>query len=71
MAKQPKTGRVSLFRGKIRGKPLTLTLTPRHWQLVDDAAARLVLTRADTVALLIHRYAATVTIPTHLHRDDT
>jgi hypothetical protein len=71
MAEQPKTGRVSLFRGKLRGKPLSVTLTPRHWALLDDAAERLVLTRADVVALLIHRYAASVAIPTNLHRDET
>jgi hypothetical protein len=70
MPEQPKTGRVSLFRGKVRGKPLSVTLTPRHWALLDDAAERLVLTRADVVALLIHKYAASVTIPAQLHRDD-
>ncbi|WP_291988233.1 hypothetical protein [Luteitalea sp.] len=61
---------MSLFRGKVRGKPLTVTLTPRHWRLLDDAAERLVLTRADTVALLIHRYAETVQIPTTLRGAD-
>jgi len=58
-----KLGRVALFRGKVRGKPLTVTLTPRHWKLLDDAARRLVLTRADVIGLLLHRYAATVTLP--------
>lgn len=70
MAEQPKTGRVSLFRGKLRGKPLSVTLTPRHWRMLDDAAERLVLTRADVVALLIHKYAASVTIPARLQADD-
>ena len=56
-------GRVALFRGKVRGKPLTVTLTPAHWKLLDDAAERLVLTRADLVGLLLHRYARTVQIP--------
>ena len=70
MAERPKTGRVSLFRGKLRGKPLSVTLTPRHWALLDDAAERLVLTRADTIALLIHKYAATVTLPTKLRDED-
>lgn len=59
-------GRVSLFRGKVRGRPLTVTLTKRHWALLDAAAARLVLTRADLVGLLIAKYAATVQIPTRL-----
>ena len=59
-------GRISLFRGKIRGKPLSVTLTPRHWALLDDAAARLVLTRADVIGLLLHRYANSVTLPTTL-----
>ena len=70
MAERPKTGRVSLFRGKLRGKPLSVKLTPRHWALLDDAAERLVLTRADTIALLIHKYAATVTLPTKLRDED-
>lgn len=64
MAVKVKLGRVALFRGKVRGKPLSVTLTPRHWHLLDEAASRLVLTRADVVGLLIHRYAATVTLPT-------
>ncbi len=64
-----RTGRVSLFRGKLRGKPFTATLTPRHWRLLDDAASRLVLTRADVVGLLIHKYAATVEIPKSLPTD--
>lgn len=66
-----KMGRVALFRGKIRGKPLTVTLTPRHWRLLDDAAERLVLTRADTVALLIHKYAATAQLPARLRTEET
>jgi predicted DNA-binding ribbon-helix-helix protein len=69
MAQKPKTGRVSLFRGKVRGKPLTVTLTPRHWRLLDDAAERLQLTRADLVGLMIHRYARSVQLPARL-RDD-
>ena len=60
---------MSLFRGKVRGKPLSVTLTPRHWALLDDAAERLVLTRADVVGLLIHKYAAAVALPTR-HRDE-
>jgi hypothetical protein len=66
-----KAGRVALFRGKIRERPLTVTLTPRHWALLDDAAERLQLTRADLVGLLIHKYARTVTLPARLRTDDT
>jgi hypothetical protein len=29
-----------------------VTLTPRHWALLDDAAARLVLTRADVIHIV-------------------
>jgi hypothetical protein len=65
-----RTGRVSLFRGKVRGKPLSVTLTPRHWRLLDEAAERLVLTRADLIALLIHKYGRTVTLPAKLRGDD-
>jgi len=49
---KPLAGRISLFRGKVRGKPLSVTLTPRHWALLDDAAARLVLTRADVIHIV-------------------
>jgi hypothetical protein len=38
-----KLGRMALFRGKMRGKPLSVTLTPRHWRLLDAAAKRLLL----------------------------
>jgi hypothetical protein len=65
-----KAGRVALFRGKLRERPLTVTLTPRHWHLLEEAAERLVLTRADLVGLLIHRYARTVQLPATLRTDD-
>ena len=70
MTTKPLMGRVALFRGKVRGKPLTVTLTPRHWRMLDEAAERLVLTRADLVALLIHKYARSVVLPTSLPADD-
>lgn len=63
MSKKPMAGRVALFRGKVRGKTMSVTLTPRHWALLDEAAERLVLTRADVIGLLLHKYAATVTLP--------
>lgn len=68
--KTPQAGRVALFRNKVRGKPLSVTLTERHWTLLNEAAERLVLTRADVVALMIHKYARTVTVPSRLRDDD-
>jgi hypothetical protein len=65
-----KTGRVSLFRGKVRGKPLTVTLTPRHWRMVNAAAERLKVTRADLIALLIDQFASVVEIPFRLALPD-
>ena len=56
-------GPVSLFRGKIRGKPLTVLLTKRHWTLIDAAAKRLVLSRANLVGLLLENNAQTVQWP--------
>jgi hypothetical protein len=61
--KKSQLGRVSLFRGKVRGRTMSVTLTPRHWALLDAAAERLVLTRADVIGLLLHKYAATVSLP--------
>jgi hypothetical protein len=66
-------GRVSLFRHKVRGKPLSVLLTPRHRALLEDAAQRLQLSLGDVVALLIHKYSRTVQIPAskNLVADDT
>jgi hypothetical protein len=69
--KKAMSGPASLFRGKIRGKPLTVLLTPRHWQLLDDAAQRLVLTRSDVIGLLLHRYAASVVLPPKMRTDES
>jgi hypothetical protein len=65
----PRSGPPALFRGKTRNV-VSITLTPRHRQLVEDAMRRLVLSRSDVIGLLIHRYAATVTIPARLAPDD-
>jgi len=56
-----RTGPASLFHGKVR-KPVTLTLNPTHHAKVRNAMKRLGLTRADVVALLIEKYADTVTV---------
>jgi hypothetical protein len=63
--RKARPGPVALFRGKTR-QVVSITLTPRHRALVEDAMRRLVLTRSDLIGLLIHRYCATVTIPTRL-----
>ena len=59
LAETPPPGPVSIFRRKIR-KPVTLTLTPEHHVKVNAAMERLGLSRADVIALLIHRYADTI-----------
>lgn len=51
----------SLFRGKVRA-PVSITLTRQHHTKVRKAMRRLGLTRADTIALLIDRYADVVTL---------
>lgn len=67
MAKRPvgeptvRPGPVSLFRGKVRA-PVSLTLTREHHDKVNAAVERLKLTRADVIALLIDKYADTVTL---------
>ncbi len=54
-------GKASLFRNKVRA-PVSLTLTKAHHAKVRRAMRRLGLTRADTIALLIDRYADVVTL---------
>ena len=54
-------GPLSLFRFKVR-EPVSLTLTKKHHELVKEAMARLHLTRADVIGLLIDRHAATLTM---------
>jgi hypothetical protein len=55
-------GPKSLFRGKIR-KPVTLTLTPRHHQVVDASRHNLKISRSDLFGLLIDEYANLVELP--------
>ena len=56
-------GAASLFRGKVRNSPVTVTLTPDHHTKVKRNMRRLGLTRADLIALLIDKHADTVTMP--------
>lgn len=49
-------GPLSLFRYKVR-EPVSLTLTKAHHEKVKNAMARLGLTRADVIGLLIERFA--------------
>ena len=61
MEEKTLAGPVSLFRGKVR-KPVSITLTPGHHDLVKTNTARLSLTRSDFIGLLIEKHADTVTI---------
>jgi hypothetical protein len=56
-----RTGPASLFHGKLR-KPVTLTLTPAHHRRVNEATAKLGLSRSDLIGLLIDKYARNVTM---------
>lgn len=55
------SGPPSLFRGKVR-MPISLTLQPEHHAILRRAMARLGLTRADTIGLLIHLYAESLNL---------
>jgi hypothetical protein len=66
--KKTKPGPVSLFRGKVR-KPVSLTLTPEHHDKVKDRRRKLGCTRSDLIALLIEKYADTVTLMATPHDD--
>jgi hypothetical protein len=55
-----RSGPPSLFHRKVR-KPVTLTLNAAHHRKVKAATDRLDLTRADLIALLIDKYADSVT----------
>jgi hypothetical protein len=70
MATQAKSGRLSLFPGKRRGRTISITVTDRHYDLLDQAMRRLKLTRSDVLALLVDRYANIVEIPPHLAAPD-
>jgi len=41
-------------------------MTDAHYDLLDETMARLQLTRADVLALLVDRFARVVEIPPHL-----
>ena len=59
--KQKRPGPVSLFPGKDRTKPVTLTLTPAHHEKVKANTERLGITRAELIALLIDKFSDSVT----------
>jgi len=61
---------MTLFPGKIRELPVTVTLTRRHHAKVRAAVARLKVTRSDFVALLIERYSDVVELPSTLPTPD-
>ena len=62
--KKAMAGPVSLFRGKIR-KPVSITLTPDHHELVRKNMLRLGLTsRSDFIGVLIDQHSDTVIIKT-------
>jgi hypothetical protein len=54
-AAKPPLGRRALFRKKVRA-PVSITLTRDHHRRLNAAMARLGLTRADVLALLVDRY---------------
>lgn len=62
------SGQRSLFRGKVR-RPVTLALTPDHHEKVSRNKARLGLTRADFIALLIEKYADDVQLDQSVEKD--
>lgn len=61
-----KSGRLSLFPGKRRGRTISITMTDAHYRRLDATMQRLKLTRSDVLALLVDRYAEIVEIPPRL-----
>jgi len=59
--KKKRPGPKSLFHGKLRKKPVTLTLTPEHHRKIEKRMRELDITRADLIGLLIDKYADKVT----------
>ncbi|OFW04603.1 MAG: hypothetical protein A3H96_09445 [Acidobacteria bacterium RIFCSPLOWO2_02_FULL_67_36] len=53
-------GRKTLFPGKLRGMPLSVTLTPRHWAILNRAAVRLGITKADVIGALLDQHGKTL-----------
>lgn len=69
MSKRQLSGPTSLFRGKVRA-PVSITLTKAHHRLLDDAQARLGLSRSDVIGLLVECFASSVRVPLDLALDD-
>jgi hypothetical protein len=59
--KRKRPGPKSLFHGKVRQTPVTLTLTPEHHRKIEQKTRELDITRADLIGLLIDKYADKVT----------
>lgn len=68
--KRALTGPASLFRGKLREKPVSITLTRQHHAKLRAATERLELTRSDVIALLIDLHAESVRVPADLVMDE-
>jgi hypothetical protein len=68
-ARKPRPGPVTMFPGKIRSSPITITATLAHHLKVHDAMKRLGLTRAEVLGLLIELYADSLTND-HVKRRD-
>ena len=68
--KKALTGPASLFRRKLREKPVSVTFSQRHHRLLKDAQERLGLSRSDVLGLLVECFASSVRIPHDLVVDD-
>jgi hypothetical protein len=68
-----KGGRPSLYPGKVRGRTISMTMRDQELGKLERACARLQLTKADVLSLLVATYADRVQIPPklleHLRRD--
>jgi hypothetical protein len=61
--KKGRPGRVSLYQGKLRELPVSITLPRALHRKVKAATARLGITRNDLLALLIDKFSAVVELP--------
>ncbi len=61
--KKARPGRVTLYPGKMREVPVSITLPRALHRKVRAATARLGITRNDLLALLIDKFSAVVELP--------
>lgn len=59
---RPGSGRKSLFPGKAKDKPVSVSLTPLGRSQLDAASARLGLSRSDIIEALVRQHAAALVI---------